>query len=478
MDLTLTSFAPAMPEMFLLGMLSLVLVVDLFLTERTRHITYILSLLSLAGTFWLVLDGYPRLPELAFHGSYINDPMAALLKLFMLLAVMVVLVYSKEYIKQRDMYKGEFYLLVLFATLGMLVLASAHTLLTVYMGLELLSLSMYAMVALRRDNVDASEAAMKYFVLGAMASAMLLYGMSLVYGATGTLDFALMGEAAAKLPTNDVTMLFGIIFMLVGVAFKLGAVPFHMWVPDVYHGAPTAVTLFISSAPKLAAFAMLMRIFVDGLGELHQQWQGILIVMALLSFGLGNLVAIAQTNLKRMLAYSGISHIGFLLLGVLSGTSEGYAASLYYAITYVVMSLGGFGMILLLSRAGFEADKLDDLKGLNDRSPWFALMMMMLMFSMAGVPPFLGFWAKLAVIQAAVGVGLVWLAIAAVVFSVVGAFYYLRIIKLMYFDKPESDAPIESSADLRILLSANSLAVVGLGLFPSSLLAICSASIG
>jgi NADH-quinone oxidoreductase subunit N len=338
---------------------------------------------------------------------------------------------------------------------------------------------MYAMVAFNRDSATSSEAAMKYFVLGALASGMLLYGMSLLYGVTGTLDIGGVHKAIVGLDEGKGLVLgLGLVMVIVGMAFKLGAVPFHMWIPDVYHGAPTAVTLYIGAAPKIAAFAMVMRLLVEGLGELHHQWQDILVIMAVLSMAVGNVIAIAQANLKRMLAYSTISHVGFLLLGVLSGSQAGYSAAMFYAIAYALMSMGGFGVILLLSRAGFESDSLDDLKGLNERSPWFAFIMLILMFSMAGVPPTLGFYAKLSVLQAVVGADLTWLAVVAVVFSIIGAFYYLRIVKLMYFDKPENPQPIESSADLKVVLSANGLGILALGISPGALLALCAAAIG
>jgi NADH-quinone oxidoreductase subunit N len=330
------------------------------------------------------------------------------------------------------------------------------------------------MVALQRDSINASEAAMKYFVLGALASGMLLYGMSLLYGISASLDIGEISKATGSLQKEQqIVAGLGLVLVIVGMAFKLGAVPFHMWIPDVYHGAPTAVTLYIGTAPKIAAFAMVMRLLVEGLGDLHQQWQEILIIMAVLSMGVGNIIAIAQSNIKRMLAYSTISHVGFLLLGILAGTAEGYSSAMFYAIVYSLMSLGGFGMILLLSRSGFESDRLEDFKGLNERSPWFAFMMLILMFSMAGVPPTLGFYAKLAVLQSVVGVGFTWLAAVAVIFSIIGAFYYLRIIKLMYFDRAEDTTPIQSSADMRLILSANSLGILALGLFPGNLLALC-----
>ena len=474
MNFEMPNLIPAIPEIFVLVMTCLVLVVDLFLTDKDRIVTYVISLFTLLTASALTLYGFSNETLLTFNGMFISDTMSHILKLGVYLAVFVVFVYAKDYLRDRGMFKGEFYVLGLFATLGMMILISAHNLLTIYLGLELLSLSMYAMVALQRDSSTASESAMKYFVLGAIASGMLLYGMSMIYGVTGTLD---LGTIASVVGDADKTLLaFGLVFMLVGVAFKLGAVPFHMWVPDVYHGAPTAVTLFIGSAPKIAAFAMMIRLLVDGLLVMHDQWQGILVILAVLSMAVGNLIAIAQTNLKRMLAYSTISHIGFLLLGVLTGTQSGFASSMFYALTYVIMALGGFGMIILLSRKGFEADKLDDFKGLNQRSPWYALVMLILMFSMAGVPPFLGFWAKLAVLEQVVAADMLWLAIVGVVFSIIGAFYYIRIIKLMYFDKAEDTEALTCSADMRLLISANGLLVLGLGVFPGALMTVCSSA--
>ncbi|MBT8122911.1 MAG: NADH-quinone oxidoreductase subunit NuoN, partial [Gammaproteobacteria bacterium] len=382
--------------------------------------------------------------------------------------------YARSYMTAQGGLRGEYYVLGLFAVLGMQVMISSHSLLTVYLGLELLSLSLYAMVAFDRDSPTASEAAMKYFVLGALASGMLLYGMSMLYGATGSLDLAAIADAISAQGERSLVLVFGLCFVVVGLAFKFGAVPFHMWVPDVYHGAPTAVTLFIGSAPKIAAFAMAMRLLADSLGGMLVDWQGMLMILAVLSLAIGNVVAIAQTNMKRMLAYSTISHVGFLLLGVLSGTDSGYSASMFYAITYALMAIGGFGVIILLSRSGEEADQLDDFRGLNDRSPWFALMMLILMFSMAGVPPTVGFYAKLAVLKAVVDVDMVWLALVAVFFSIIGAFYYIRIIKLMYFDEPATDAPLKINADLQVAISTNSLLVLGLGLFPGALLSLCN----
>lgn len=473
MNFEIPNIILAIPEITLLSLACLILVVDLFVEQQNRIVTYLLSQASLLIVFILTLVSFTSETQFAFSNTFVRDAMSDVLKLGVYIAVFMVFLYAKDYLRQRDMFKGEFYVLGLFGVLGMMILISAHNLLTVYLGLELLSLSMYAMVAMQRDSESASEAAMKYFVLGAIASGMLLYGMSMIYGVTGSLDLAEISQGVAAVPDQMLTI-FGMVFMIVGVAFKLGAVPFHMWVPDVYHGAPTSVTLYIASAPKIAAFAMLMRLLVDGMLSLQPHWQDILIILAIASMGIGNIVAIAQGNLKRMLAYSAISHIGFLMLGVLTGQQAGFAASMFYALSYALMTLGGFGMIVLLSRKDFEADNLSDYKGLNERSPWSAFMMLIFMFSMAGVPPFLGFWAKLSVLKEIVATGsLVWLAIVAVIFSIIGAFYYLRIIKLMYFDKAEDTTEITADIDLKVALSANSLMVLGLGLLPGGLMALC-----
>ena len=476
MSFEIPNIIPAIPEIFLLGMICTILVIDLFLSDRSRIITYLLAQLALLGTLFLTLNSMSTETVLTFSDTFVRDPMSDILKVAIYLATFITFLYSKDYLRDRGIFKGEFYLLGLFGALGMMILVSAHNLLTLYLGLELLSLSLYAMVALQRDSILASEAAMKYFVLGAIASGMLLYGMSIIYGLTGTLD---LGAIATQITsqTPGVLLSFGLVFIIVGIAFKLGAVPFHMWVPDVYQGAPTAVTLYIGSAPKIAAFAMLMRLLVDGLMGLHAQWEGILIILAVLSMGIGNLLAIAQGNIKRMLAYSTISHVGFLILGALTGTKSGFAASMFYTLAYVLMSLGAFGIVMLLSRKGFEAENLDDYKGLNARSPWYAFMMLIVMFSMAGVPPFLGFWAKLVVLQEVIAADMTWLAVVGVVFSVIGAYYYLRIIKLMYFDQAEDTTPLVSSLDMRLMLSLNSLAILGLGLFPGGLMAVCQAAL-
>ncbi|MGB9094499.1 MAG: NADH-quinone oxidoreductase subunit NuoN, partial [Gallionella sp.] len=383
----------------------------------------------------------------------------------------------RQYLTVRDLFSGEFMVLTLFATLGMMVMISANHFITLYLGLELLSLSLYAMVALQRDSAIATEAAMKYFILGALASGLLLYGMSMLYGATGSLQLDAVSRSIQSGTANNTLLVFGLVFVVSGLAFKLGVVPFHMWLPDVYHGAPTAMTMLIGSAPKLAAFAFVSRLLVSGLQPLVQHWSGMLIILSIASMALGNITAIAQTNLKRMLAYSTIAHMGFLLLGFISGDREGYGSAMFYAVIYVLMTLGSFGMIMMLSRVGFEADNLNDFKGLNQRSPWLAFLMLLLMFSMAGVPPTVGFYAKFSVLNAVVQSGHVWLAVAAVLFSLIGAFYYLRIVKLMYFDAPESHEPIIFGQDTTLLMSLNGIGLLLLGLLPGTLMSVCAVSV-
>ncbi len=475
----ITPLTPAFAELFLLGMVCLILVADLFISDENRVVTYALTQLALAGAFVITYITATGQPEYTFSGMFVDDLLSDVLKMLVYIGVMVMLVYSRPYVALRGMFRGEFFALVLFATLGMMVMISANHLLALYLGLELLSLSLYAMVALQRDSATATEAAMKYFVLGALASGMLLYGMSMLYGATGSLEITRLADTILNLGARDLVLVFALVFIVAGLGFKLGAVPFHMWVPDVYHGAPTAVTLFIGSAPKLAAFAFIMRLLVQGLGaeQLVVEWQQMLIVMAVLSLAIGNITAIAQTNLKRMLAYSTIGHMGFLLLGILSGDLVGYSAGMFYVVVYVLMNLGSFGMIMLLSRSGFEAENLEDFKGLNARDPWYAFIMLLLMFSMAGIPPTVGFYAKFAVLQAVVDAGFVWLAVVAVLFSLIGAFYYLRLVKLMYFDAPTDSAPISPRSDVRLLLSANGLAMLVFGILPGPLMALCIHSI-
>jgi NADH-quinone oxidoreductase subunit N len=477
MNFVTPNLMPAVPEIFLLLMVSVILLADLFISDRNRARIYTLSQVALAGCALLTIYTFTRQPVFTFNGMFVDDALSDVLKIMLYITVSAVLVYSREYIAHRGLFRGEFFALVLFALLGTMVMVSANHFLTLYLGLELLALSLYALVALQRDSAQATEAAMKYFILGALASGLLLYGMSMLYGATGSLDLAKVSAAIQSGTANKSLLVFGLVFVVAGIAFKLGAVPFHMWVPDVYEGAPTAVTLLIGSAPKLAAFGFIMRLLVSGLQGLVADWQGMLIIMAVLSMLIGNLTAIAQTNLKRMLAYSTISHMGFFLLGILAGKENGYSSAMFYVISYVLMSLGAFGMIMLLSRAGFEAEDLDDFKGLNKRSPWFAAVMLFLMFSMAGIPFFVGFWAKLAVLQAAWQAGFGWLVVVAVMLSLIGAFYYLRVVKLMYMDAPGDTNALAPQADMKFFLSLNGLAVVALGVLPGPLMTLCQMSI-
>jgi NADH-quinone oxidoreductase subunit N len=464
----------ALPEVVILIMAMVILLVDLFLSDRTRFVTYALTQFTLLGAAMITVVTHTTAVGYAFSGMFVDDPLSDVLKLMTYLATSVVLIYSRNYIAERGMFRGEFFVLTLFSMLGMMVMISGQSLLTLYMGLELLSLCLYSLVALDRDNPRATEAAMKYFVLGALASGMLLYGMSMLYGMTGSLDISQIGTALVSGVPDRAVLILGLVFVVAGLAFKLGAVPFHMWVPDVYHGAPTAMTLLIGSAPKFAAFALVMRLLVQALQGMVADWQGMLIIMAVLSIAIGNITAIAQTNLKRMLAYSTISHIGFLLFGIMSGTLNGFIASMLYVSVYVLTTLGSFGMILLLSRKGFESENLDDLKGLSTRSPWYAFLMLLLMFSLAGVPPTIGFYAKFAVLQAALQAGLVKLVVFAVLMAVIGAFYYLRVVKLMYFDEPQDNTPIRAQPDMALVLSVNGLAVLVLGLMPQRLMELCA----
>jgi NADH-quinone oxidoreductase subunit N len=481
---------PLYPEIFLLIAASAILLVDMFLSDGQRYITYILSILTLAVCSALsLIDVNSGGTTYTFHNMFVSDPMSSLLKVFSYLAVGLTLIYSRQYVIDRNMVSGnlggEFYVLALFSLLGQMVMISGNNFLIIYLGLELMSLSLYALVALRRNSAAATEAAMKYFILGALASGFLLYGISMLYGATGSLDLTEVAKVSASGTVNKIVLIFGLVFLVSGLAFKLGVVPFHMWVPDVYQGAPTAVTLLLGGAPKLAAFAICIRLLVEGLLPLAVDWQQMLTILAVLSMAIGNITAIAQTNLKRMLAYSTISQMGFMLLGLLSGVVNGnvfsaanaYSSALFYAITYVLTTLGTFGIIMLLSRSGFEAENLEDFKGLNQRSPWFALVMLLLMLSLAGIPPTMGFYAKLSVLQAVMGTGQIWLAIVAVLLSLVGAFYYLRIIKLMYFDDPVDNSVIVVNQDMRIALSLNGALVLVLGLMPGYLMTVCAVAI-
>jgi len=466
-------FSPASPEIMLLILLCVILVADLFIEDEKRVATFWMTIASLAITAWSVVASAPDGRTLLFDGSYVSDALSQVLKLGAIGVVGVGFLYARDYLRQSGLMKGEYYLLGLFGLLGMMIMISANSLLTMYLGLETLSLSLYALVAFDRNSADSAESAMKYFVLGAIASGSLLYGISWVYGVTGNLQFDQIAAAVNADDIDNMPLLFGMAFMIVGIAFKFGAVPFHMWLPDVYQGARSPVTLYIASAPKLAALALILRILVDGLGDLHLAWQGMIMVLAVLSLIVGNVVAIAQTNIKRMLGYSAIAHVGFILLAVFTGTEDGYSAALFYTLTYVVMAAGAFGMIILLSRKGFEAENLADFKGLNARSPWFALMMLFFMFGMAGVPPWVGFFAKLNVISVVLDAGFPILAIIMVLASVVGAFYYLRVIWHMYFDAPEDRSVFQANLDTRVILSLNGVAVLVLGLIPGWLLSLC-----
>lgn len=481
------NFLPAYPELLLLGATSFILLFDAFITDARRTVTHWLALLTLAlcaaiNAAYLV-DGQT---EYTFNNMFVSDPVGNLLKLGVYLSMALTLIYSRDYVKERGLVSGgrggELYPMALFALLGQMVMISANNFLTIYLGLELMSLSLYSMVALRRDDPRATEASMKYFVLGALSSGFLLYGMSMVYGATGSLDLTVIAHQLALSGPSHTIMVYGIVFIVAGLAFKLGVVPFHMWIPDVYQGAPTAVTLMIGGAPKLAAFAITLRLLVEGLIVFAGDWQQMLLILSVLSMAVGNITAIAQSSMKRLLGYSTIAQMGFMLLGMLSGVvggnaysaSSAYGSALFYMLTYTVTSVGGFGVLLYLSRAGYEADSLDDFKGLFKRSPVAAGVMLVVMFSLTGIPPTVGFYAKFVVINAAVGAGLIWLAVFAVLMSLVGAFYYLRVVKLMFFDEPVNPAPLEPSrAGMRVTLALNGLAALVFGIVPGGLMQYC-----
>jgi NADH-quinone oxidoreductase subunit N len=468
-----------LPEIVLMSMACALLVFDAFIPSERRHLTYLLAQLALLVTAVLVVASFPQITEYAFNRTFVDDPMSGAVKAFILVITLFIFFYSHDYLKEHGILKGEYFVLGLFAVLGMMIMASAGSLLTIYLGLELLSLCLYAMVAMHRDSPPASEAAMKYFVLGALASGLLLYGISIIYGISGTLDLQEINNYILYNSERLPMLVYGLVFIIVAIAFKLGAVPFHMWIPDVYQGAPTSVTLFISSAPKIAAFAMTIRFVNDAFMHLTPEWQGILIILSILSMAMGNIIAIAQSNIKRMLAYSTIAHIGFLLLGIISSQSvsatgvTGFADALFYVVTYALMSIGAFGFVILMGRKGHEADELDDYKGLADKNPWFALIMLIFMFSLAGVPPFVGFWAKWFVLKEIVATGLAPLAVIAVVFSIIGAYYYLRVVKLMYFDKPVSMTAIKATQTMRAVISLNGLAILLLGVSPGLLMTFC-----
>jgi NADH-quinone oxidoreductase subunit N len=464
----------ALPEMVILATAALALLADLFLGHRCKSVSFTIACFGLViatGFSALSIGSYPAT---TFNGLFISDDMAHLMKSFIYLTVLLSFVYSRQYIDERNMPSGDYYVLGLFSTLGMMILVSAHSLLTIFLGLELMSLPLYAMTAIRRTDGNATEAAMKYFVMGSIASAMLLYGISLIYGATGKLDLLEVAHAIGlNWQEQNGLLAFALVFILAGVAFKLAAVPFHMWAPDVYQGAPSSVTLFISAAPKIAALGMAFRLLTLGLIDLSAQWQQILLVITLLSTGLGNLFAVVQTSLKRLFAYSAISHIGYALFGILAASSAGYSAALYYILVYSITSAAAFGLIVLLSNHGMEIDSIEDLKGLNKRNPWLAFLMLIIMFSMAGVPPTVGFFTKLLVLKALVDVQMTWVAVVGLLFTVIGAYYYLRIVKLMYFDKPDHAEPFVINKANTLVLSLNCFMLLYLGIFPGALIVSC-----
>ena len=481
-----TNLVPVYAEIFLLIAASAILLIDMYMKAGKRNLTYGLSLLAIAGCAVLTFSDFNTGASVfTFSGMYVSDPMSNLLKLFTYLATAMTLIYSRQYVGERDMMSGnlggEFYVLALFSMLGQMIMISGNSMLSIYLGLELMSLSLYALVALRRDHAVSTEAAMKYFILGALASGFLLYGMSMIYGATGSLDITTIGQVTAAEGADRTILVFGLVFLVAGLAFKLGVVPFHMWVPDVVQGAPTAVTLLLGGAPKLATFAIVIRLLVEALPTMASDWQQMLMIVAVLSLAFGNITAIAQTNLKRMLAYSTIAQMGFVVLALVVGNVGGdasdsaaaYSAGMYYTIIYVLTTVGTFGLVMMLARAGHEAELISDFKGLGKRSPWFAIIMTILMFSLAGVPPAVGFIAKYAVLQAVANAGMVWLAVVAVLFSLIGAFYYLRIVKTIWFDEPVDTSAISTPLDMRIVMSLNGVAIVVLGMIPGGLLAIC-----
>lgn len=484
MNFTMPLFSIATPEIFVLSMLSLILLVDVFTPPRFKIVTYLLTQATLVLTFVCVVMQYQDYSNqiVTFSGAYVLDKLAILTKLILLTAAFFVFIYAFDYLRKRKIGRSEYYILGLLAVLGMLIMASAYSFLTIYLGLELLSLSLYAMVALDKDSARATEAAMKYFVMGALASGLLLYGMSMVYGATRTIDISQLGEIVnLATRSENMVVLLGLIFMLAGLLFKFGVVPFHMWVPDVYDGAPTSVTLFIASAPKVAAFCVTMRILVEGLSSMQIEWQFMLVCVAVLSMFGGNVLAIAQTNIKRMLAYSSIAHMGYVLLGIIAGpdSANGYSAAMFYIATYVLVAAGAFAVIAIMSDEGVELDKLEDYRGLNARNPWLAFIMLLLMFSMAGVPPTVGFFAKLGLLEALVEANYIWLAALALVFAIIGAYYYLRIVMLMYFEEPRAElvnVKINMRPGILAAISVNGIAVLWFGLLPSSLIDMCRLS--
>ena len=459
----------ALPELFLLFAISLILLFDLFVSQRLKQFTYYLTQLALLITGFLSFNLIGENATI-FSGTFVLDSLGSTFKVFILGFAIIALVYTRHYLKAHELLRNEYFILAMMSILGMMVMVSGHSLLTLYLGLEIMSLSLYALIATARDRASAIEAALKYFVLGAIASGLLLYGMSMIYGISGSLDISQISSfaSASTLGSQQTLILnFGLVFLVIGIAFKLGAVPFHMWVPDVYQGSPTSVTMFLSTVPKIAAIALLIRLLIDGLGELQHYWADLFMILAVLSIAIGSLVALTQTNIKRMLAYSTISHIGFVLLGFVTGVVDGYGAAVFYVLAYILMSLAAFGSIIVLNRKGFEADQISDFQGLSKHSPWFALIMLVVMLSMAGVPPFIGFYSKLFILQQVVAEGYVILAITAVIFAVISAYYYLQIIKTMYFDDVDKEILVSAPLDMKVVLSINGILIIVVGLMPS-----------
>ncbi len=478
MPVQVPDLTPAVPQIYVLIMTCVTLLVSLFASKKHSAWTYILSQLTLLGAIVLTLLYFHHKSQVTFHGNMIVDHVSMLLTIFICAITFFVLLYSRDYIKQHKMPNTEYHVLVLFSTLGMMILVSSYSFVSIYVGLELFTLPLYALIALRRDSAVYSEAAMKYFVMGAIASGMLLYGLSMIYGATGSVQIAEVVKVISALPSSQhLIILFGLVFVIAGVAFKLGAVPFHMWVPDVYDGSPNTVTLMIATGPKIAAFGLVIRLLAETMPDVQLAWSHALMLIAVLSIGLGNIVAIVQSNIKRMLAYSSIAQMGYMLLGVIAGTANGYAAAMFYVLIYSLMSLAAFGLVAMLSRDGIDIQHIEDLRGLNERNPWLAFMMLIVMFSMAGIPPLAGFMAKIGVLEAVIAVGHVWLAAVALLFAIVGAYYYIRVVKVMYFDDPLQSTRIDlPTGDMRVALTVNGLSVLALGIFPGILMSLCQAA--
>ncbi len=476
MSFTIPDFVPALPEIVVLCMACVILIVDLFIPKRARWITYGLVQLTLVIAAVISLCQYGHPAVTTFNGTFVLDRLAVILKFFIYFSSFMAFVYTRAYLPKTNVPQGEYYILGLFSVLGMMVLVSAANFMTLFLGLELFSLPLYAMIALRRDSAICVEAAIKYFVIGSLASGMLLYGMSMFYGAAKSLDIYAVAKFIGQPGELYGILMFGLVFIVTGVAFKLGSVPFHMWIPDVYEGSSSPVILFLGSASKIAAIGLAFRLLVDGLSGLSHHWQDLLIIVSVLSMGLGNLAAIVQSNIKRMLAYSSIAHMGYMMLGLLTATPSGYGAALFYMITYALMTLGAFGLVVMMNYSGYEASKIDDLRGLNSRNPWLALMMLLTMFSLAGVPPLVGFMAKVSVLEALIEVHLVWLAAVALLFAIIGAYYYIRIIKVMYFENPLEARPIRYSRDMQIALTVNGLLLLILGMVPGFLFTLCQSA--